>query len=163
MSGKSIEYYTLLWKSVRAFSIETAGSFLDRDSELLLYTNVPDAESSAPGFPRKNRTRFSIDFRKGGADLFAVKRYISDKLLGADPSPPSRHAISNAGVADSGSGNPFAWLGNDSRMIDGKSHISESWNVYVVVTFIPTLGMLLRYSRGNGSPLSLGPGNLAVQ
>jgi len=120
MSGKSIEYYTLLWKSVRAFSIETAGSFLDRDSELLLYTNVPDAESSAPGFPRKNRTRFSIDFRKGGADLFAVKRYISDKLLGADPSPPSRHAISNAGLADSGSGNPFAWLGNDSRMIDAE-------------------------------------------
>lgn len=120
MSGKSVEYYTLLWKSVRAFSIETAGSFLDRDTELLLYTNVPDAESSAPGLPRKNRTRFSIDFRKGGADLFAVQRFFSDKLLGPDPAPPSTHAISNAGVADTGSGSPFAWLGNDSRMIDAE-------------------------------------------
>lgn len=119
ISGKSVEYYTLLWRSVRAFSIETAGSFLDRDTELLLYTNVPDAENSQPGFPRKNRTRFSIDFRKGGADLFAVQRYFSDKLLGQDPVPASTHAISNAGIPDSGSG-MMAWVGNDSRMIDAE-------------------------------------------
>jgi len=120
MSGKSVEYYTLLWKAVRAFSVETAGSFLDRDSELLLYTNVPDSESSVPGMPRKKRTRFEIDFRKGGADLFAVQRFFSDKLLGPDPVPPSGHAISMAGVTDTGSGSPFAWLGNDSRMIDAE-------------------------------------------
>lgn len=120
MSGKSVEYYTLLWKAVRAFSVETAGSFLDRDSELLLYTNVPDAESAIPGMPRKNRTRFAIDFRKGGADLFAVQRFFSDKLLGPDPAPPSSHAVSMAGVSDSGSGSAFAWMGNDSRMIDAE-------------------------------------------
>ena len=61
-----------------------------------------------------------IDFRDGQADLFAIQRYISDKLLGPDEVSYSQHAQNTtmAGYHDTGSGSFLAWLGDDNRMID---------------------------------------------
>ena len=74
MTGKKIEYLTILWPSIRGFSIETAGNILDRDSELTLYFNLPAKECHAEGYPRNERTRMKIDFRDGQADIFAVQK-----------------------------------------------------------------------------------------
>ena len=52
------------------------------------------------------------------ADLFAVQRYISDKLLGPDTVAASEYAGSMAGHHDTGSGSLLAWLGDDNRMVD---------------------------------------------
>lgn len=100
------------------WTVETAGNILDRDSELVLYFNLPDSPSHAEGLPRNSRTRMKIDFRDGQADLFAVQRYVSDKLLGPDTVATSQYAPSMAGHQDAGSGSLLAWLGDDNRMID---------------------------------------------
>mmetsp|Transcript_25408 Transcript_25408/g.50973 ORF Transcript_25408/g.50973 Transcript_25408/m.50973 type:complete len:509 (-) Transcript_25408:1290-2816(-) len=118
VTGKKIEYLTILWPSIRGFSVETAGNILDRDSELTLYFNLPSKECSSEGSPRNHRTRMKIDFRDGQADIFAVQRFISDKLLGPDTMAPSEHGGAMAGYNDTGSGSILAWLGDDSRMVD---------------------------------------------
>ncbi|KAL7543852.1 hypothetical protein ACHAXR_013222 [Thalassiosira sp. AJA248-18] len=118
VTGKSTEYLSILWPSIKGYSIETAGNIIDRDSELTLFFNLPDSPSAAEGSPRNSRTRMKIDLRDGQADLFAVQRYISDKLLGPDTVTSSQYTGSMAGHQDTGSGSLFAWAGDDNRMID---------------------------------------------
>mmetsp|Transcript_9616 Transcript_9616/g.20813 ORF Transcript_9616/g.20813 Transcript_9616/m.20813 type:complete len:857 (+) Transcript_9616:61-2631(+) len=118
VSGKKIEYLTILWPAIKGYSVETAGNILDRDSELTLFFNLPDTASTAEGFPRNSLTRMKIDFRQGQADLFAVQKYVSDKLLGADTVASSEYSGSMAGHHDTGSGSILAWAGDDNRMID---------------------------------------------
>jgi hypothetical protein len=86
--------------------VESAGSWFDRDAEMILFTSI------------KGMSRISQDFRKGKVDLMAVQKYITDKLLGRDSAPVSEHAARAAGHTDAGSGSLFAWLGDDCRMID---------------------------------------------
>ena len=119
MTGSKVEYLTILWPAIKGYSIETAGVFLDRDAELKLFFNIPDVENDAEGHPRNKSTRMKIDFRKSTVDLFAVQRYISDKLLGPDTIPPSKHATGGSGTGpDGGSGSLRAWLGDDNRIVD---------------------------------------------
>lgn len=118
MTGKRIEYLSILWPAIKGFSVETAGNVIDRDAELTLFFNLPDSENNAEGFPRNSRTRMKIDFRNGQADLFAVQRFISDKLLGPDTVASSEYSGSMAGHIDNGSGSILAWVGDDNRMID---------------------------------------------
>jgi hypothetical protein len=117
--------------SARCGTVETAGNILDRDSELVLYFNLPDSHNTAEGFPRNSRTRMKMDFRSGRVDLLAVQRFVSDKLLGPDAAAPSRYAGNamwgggHAGAgpvgatpASSSAGGLLAFLGDDNRMID---------------------------------------------
>jgi hypothetical protein len=118
VTGKKIEYLTILWPTIRGFSVETAGNILDRDTDLTLYFNLPSKHCTAEGFPRNARTRMKIDFRDGQADIFAVQRFISDKLLGPDTMAPCQHGGAMTGHHDTGSGSLFAWIGDDNRMVD---------------------------------------------
>jgi hypothetical protein len=118
ITGKKVEYLTILWPAIKGFSVETAGNIIDRDSELTLFFNLPDIPSCAEGFPRNSRTRMKIDFRDGKADLFAVQKYIADKLIGVDTMPSSKYANGMIGQYDHGSGSFLAWIGDDNRMID---------------------------------------------
>lgn len=118
-SGQRASYFTILWPCIRAFSVETAGSFFDRDAELVLFTNLPDKVCSAPGFPQRSLTRINIDFRKGQADIFAVQRFLSDKVLGMDTVDPSSRISLHQ--YESGKTNIFSWIGDDMRMIEADS------------------------------------------
>jgi len=69
VTGKKVEYLSILWPAIKGYSIETTGNILDRDSELCLFFNLPDSPSSAEGFPRNSRTRLAIDFRAGQAGM----------------------------------------------------------------------------------------------
>ncbi|KAL7425563.1 hypothetical protein ACHAXH_000050, partial [Discostella pseudostelligera] len=129
MTGKKVEYLTILWPAIKGYSIETAGNIIDRDSELTLFFNLPDTECYAEGCPRNSLTRMKVDFLNGQTDLFAVQRYISDKLLGSDQVAYSQHSntmsgyhgannYGAAGLLPTGIGSCFSWLGDDNRMID---------------------------------------------
>ena len=118
LTGAKIEYLTILWPAIKGYSVETAGNFLDRDTELTLYFNLPSIRSTAEGRPRNARTRMKIDFRNGEADIFSVQRFISDKLLGPDTVLLSQHGGAMTGYHDTGSGSFFAWIGDDNRMVD---------------------------------------------
>jgi hypothetical protein len=117
-SGQRVSYFTILWPTVRAFSVETAGTF-DRDTELRLFTNLPDEIRCVKGEPRRAMTRIDIDFRKGNADIYAIQRFFADKILGVDTVDPSTSAVSVTGQADNNkSGNVLSWLSDDMQMID---------------------------------------------
>ncbi|CAB9500963.1 Pfam:DUF1696 [Seminavis robusta] len=69
-SGKKVEYKSIPYKSIRAFSAESAGSW-DRDSEIKLYTrNLWSLK------------KISLDFRKGKADIVMLQKFLSAMLLG---------------------------------------------------------------------------------
>ena len=52
ISGTRVEYLSILWKCLRAFSVESAGSW-DLDCDMKIYTNIGSLAS------------FEQDFRKG--------------------------------------------------------------------------------------------------
>lgn len=106
MTGKKIEYRSVLWNHVKMFSIETAGSYFDTDAELVLFTDITGL------------TRIQQDLRKGKVDVMAIQKYFSDKILGSESTSLSAKAVTMAGVPDMGSGSLFAWMGDDSRMVD---------------------------------------------
>ena len=69
-SGSRIEYTSLPYSSIRAFSAESAGGW-DRDSELDLYTrNLWSMD------------KVSLDFRKGKADIVVLQKFLSSVLMG---------------------------------------------------------------------------------
>lgn len=43
--GKKVEYLTIPWKTVSAFSVRSAGSWVDKDSEMCLWLDFDDGKS----------------------------------------------------------------------------------------------------------------------
>lgn len=104
-SGKKVEYRSVLWSSLRAFSVTTAGGFLDRDAEMKLFTDL------------ESMKEITQDFRKGKADVLGVQRYISDKLLGLDTGAPCGEEFRGFATSEQ---NLFAFVGDDARQIDAR-------------------------------------------
>jgi Bacterial PH domain len=71
---KRVEFKFIPWEHVRGYAIETAGSFLDRDSELNIFTAGIGGEYCT----------ISQDFRKGKADLWAIQACLNNHILGKD-------------------------------------------------------------------------------
>ncbi|WP_018248625.1 PH domain-containing protein [Orenia marismortui] len=67
VTGKKVEYHSILYKSIRHFSIETAGTF-DADSELKLWI----AGSSMP---------LTKQFAKNSSNILEVQRTLAKYLL----------------------------------------------------------------------------------
>jgi hypothetical protein len=67
--GHKIEFISVLWKSIKAYSVQTAGAFMDRDVEMKLYTNILQMET------------IDQDFRKNKCNLFAIQKCISNHIL----------------------------------------------------------------------------------
>jgi len=68
-SGKKIEFFSLHWKCVKAFSVETAGRF-DWDGTFFLHTNIPELR------------HIRQDLRDGKADMFQIQMSFANKLFG---------------------------------------------------------------------------------
>jgi hypothetical protein len=124
MSGKRVHYLSILWKCFRAFSVETGGNFLDRDSELVLYTSICGIGRNNTRGQFPSLSRLDVDFKKGKADIFAVQRFFTDKLLGSDDEAGAAPAWSEEDGGKHGSGSSgglsglLGWLGDDNQMID---------------------------------------------
>ncbi|KAJ9459014.1 hypothetical protein DIPPA_15851 [Diplonema papillatum] len=105
LTGKQVAYLTLLWSSVSAFAVESAGGWIDRDAMLLLYTNLPGMEC------------FRLDLRKSAADVMSIQRFFSDKLPGAETLAPAPISDRMYGIADQSNTMVDIFTG-DSRQID---------------------------------------------
>ena len=70
ITGKRVEFKTIPWTCVRGYAVETAGSFMDRDTEMSIFTNIGGLQ------------KIKQDFRKGKADLWAIKQCINSKIIG---------------------------------------------------------------------------------
>jgi len=106
LTGSKVNYMSYVWNSIKAFGVQTSGTF-DRDCELTLWTSI--------GHVQENK--FQLDLASASTDIMAVQRYLSDKLLGQDTAPPAEHANAAAGKTDTGGGWQ-AWLAGDMRMLD---------------------------------------------
>jgi hypothetical protein len=70
LSGCKIEYTSLPYRSIRAFSVESAGVW-DRDSELNLYTrNLWDL------------AKVEMDFRSGKTDILQIQKMLASFIVG---------------------------------------------------------------------------------
>jgi hypothetical protein len=88
MSGKKIEFLTLLYDAIHGFSVETAGKFMDRDTELTIYTNMIG-----------HHYKFKQDFRKKGTNLWAIQKHLCNHVLGED-----KDVLDNTNASGEGGG-----------------------------------------------------------
>jgi hypothetical protein len=75
LTGKSVSFLSISWRYIRAYEVETAGSFLDRDATMILYTQI------------KTMHRIKRDLRKGKVDVLCLQRCVCSKVLGNDDGP----------------------------------------------------------------------------
>ena len=69
LTGKKIEFFSMKWKCIQAFSVETAGRHWDRDCDFLLHTNIPC------------KRLIRQDLRTSKVDIFELQMAFSNKLL----------------------------------------------------------------------------------
>lgn len=74
--GCKIEYTSIPYRSIHAYSVESAGLW-DRDSELNLYTRN-----------RWHLAKIEMDFRAGKTDIMQIQKFISGFVVGL-PSDPT--------------------------------------------------------------------------
>jgi len=100
--GHKVVFRTILWKSIHSYSVQTAGSFLDRDMEMKVFTNIIGLE------------HIEQDFRHGKADLFAIQKVLCNHILGEDTKPftdidPHEGQVDHKG---------FWWFRDNQRPLD---------------------------------------------
>lgn len=74
--GKKVEYLTIPYSSLRGFSVQTAGALLDRDAEVVLYSNMMG-----------ELYEIKQDFRATKANLWAIQKCFCNRVLGEDKAP----------------------------------------------------------------------------
>jgi len=87
-SGKKVEYLSIPWSTVQIFAVRSAGSFMDKDSEMMIWPDFddiyypPSADAdSPPPPPIPRRSYIELDFQKDKVDLMAIHRYLSERCL----------------------------------------------------------------------------------
>ena len=73
LSGKRIEYLSMSYSCIKGYQIETAGTFLDRDAEFKIFTNI-----------NQGKRCILTQLRKGQCDVMEVLWYFNNKILGTD-------------------------------------------------------------------------------
>lgn len=102
-SGKKIEFFSLRWDFVKAFTVETAGSF-DLDGHFIIHTSIPHKKS------------IRQDLREGRTDIFQLHMAFSNKLLGGgSPSDLVPGIDQRKGHVDPG---PKLFGGSNNRPLD---------------------------------------------
>ena len=61
------------YSCIKAYEVETAGSFLDRDAEFKLFTDLS-----------QEKREIKTEIRKGQSDIMEVLWYFNNQLLGMD-------------------------------------------------------------------------------
>jgi hypothetical protein len=74
--GKKVEYLTVPYSSIHGFSVQTAGALLDRDTELVLFTNMLG-----------DLYQIKQDFRATKVNLWALQKCLCNHVLGTDQQP----------------------------------------------------------------------------
>ena len=137
VTGKKVEYKSCPYHSIKAFSVETAGS-LDSDVELKIYGTGLD---------------LGIDFDKGKVDIFEIQKYLSrhifvdsyEELLAYDAPSPQHTSIGSEG----GKANQLLdYLAGDAVRLDENVVENELKNLGAIV---PSERVKLAYKCGRDS------------
>ena len=128
--GKKVEYISVPWTTVTAFSVRSAGSWIDKDSEMCLWLDFDDVfnpvrsnEDDPPPPPIPRRSWLEIDFQKDKVDVLMVHRYLSERCMRVNghnlkpynvPVSPDLMHPSPPGTGEA----LLNWLGNNAAAID---------------------------------------------
>jgi len=102
ISGRTINYLTLPYETMKAFQVRTAGHF-DLDSEVRIWTDIP-------GY-----TSFQYDLRAGKADPKGVNALLSDKILGVEN--PNAASLAQTNATKKIVFDIFHWLDNNFQQV----------------------------------------------
>ncbi|KAL7460532.1 hypothetical protein ACHAXS_000980 [Conticribra weissflogii] len=135
--GKKVEYISVPWTTVTAFSARTAGSWIDNDSEMCLWLDFDDvfnpvrgSQDDPPPPPIPRRSFLEIDFQKDKVDMFMIHRYLSERCMRvcAHNLKPYNIPVSSELLHPTPPGtgeNLVNWLGNNAISIDDKEADSK--------------------------------------
>jgi len=132
ITGKKVSYTSLPWDCVQAFAVQSAGSMLDKDSEMTIWTDIfHDYHTEEQGDDDNKETIYladpglsciSVDFDKSKVDLCAVNRYLTSRCatLGSQSSQPAAPVDTGVLAASQpGAIEGFLhWIGDNYRQVD---------------------------------------------
>jgi hypothetical protein len=141
ISGKRKNFKSIPYSSIQAFSVETAGGGLDRDTEMKVW-------NSACG-------EIKIEFGKGQVDLFAVQQFLNVKVFQnfVPPHPQEGYyhvQTSNQPVSTSeakGLDSIFDWLGDNAREYNAKEVEDRFKTEYPVLMSDETVELAYKCGR----------------
>jgi hypothetical protein len=122
-SGKKVQYLTLPYSAIQAFAVRSAGSFMDKDSELMLWTDIMHEPKQGDNPPEPGMSYLEQDFQKDNIDLFAIHRYMSEKVLGLCAGRPLEEISAGESLVPSPSDaveQLLNWLGNDAAQLNAQ-------------------------------------------
>ncbi|KAL9185215.1 hypothetical protein ACHAXT_002992 [Thalassiosira profunda] len=153
--GKKVEYVSLPWTTVTAFSVRSAGSFADKDSELCLWLDFDDVfnpmranEDDPPPPPIPRRSFLEIDFQKNQVDIMVVHRYLSERLMRVKghEMKPYTSLVSQDLLRPSGGKNPLDWIGDNAVAIDPEA-VNEKFHASGVLQHDETVAFAFKTGR----------------
>jgi len=117
-SGTKVEYTSIPYSSVIAFAVKTAGKHMDRDAEVIVYTEVkynaaPHEEEPDPGL-----SCLEWDFNKDVVDILNLKRYLNTRLLATERGMKVPTGLLAAAKKEKGMSKLMSKFGGDQRVID---------------------------------------------
>jgi len=107
LSGKKVEYKSMPYTSMKAFSVESAGSW-DRDAQVKVWSKTYWDSCT------------SQDLRKGRADIIAIQSFLAAQLIGADDGSSTAPTFATGAFNEEEEGGVrgfLAWLGDDAHQI----------------------------------------------
>jgi len=126
--GKKVSYTSVPWGSVQAFAVCSPGSFLDKDSEMMIWTDIfyddhtEGEDDKTTWVADPGLSEISVNFQKDKVDLQAIGRYLASRCskLGSKSSVPG--GVVEKGLLstrDPGLLEGFiSFLGSDYRQVD---------------------------------------------
>jgi hypothetical protein len=134
--GVKVEYASIPWTSMIAFSVKTAGKHLDTDAEVRFWTDMMFIPGNGEDPPEPGMSFLELDFNKNMVDVIVLKKYLSARLLPLNPSdfsvaapiPPPTMTI----APDGGSilERFMTKIGKDNRAIDA-SLVNEQFRTTI--------------------------------
>jgi hypothetical protein len=83
-----MEFTSLPYSTISAFSVRSAGSWIDKDSELCFWLDFDDVfnpprakEDDPPPPPIPRKSYLEIDFQKSKVDMLVLHRYLSERVM----------------------------------------------------------------------------------
>jgi len=131
--GKKMEFTSLPYSTISAFAVRSAGSWIDKDSELCLWLDFDDVfnpprenEDDPPPPPIPRKSYLEIDFQKDKVDMLVLHRYLSERLMAvtAHALKPYTSPVSQNLLVPSPPGTiemVLGWIGGNASAIDSKA------------------------------------------
>jgi hypothetical protein len=140
LTGKKVSFTSIPWKNVQAFAVCSAGSFIDKDSEFMIWTDIfyddrtdteeyevegddgAETQTRTIWLPEPGLSYIQQDFQKDKVDLTAIGRYLASRcaVLGSQSSqPPTPMPDGLLNATEPGLLEKFiSFLGSDYRQVD---------------------------------------------